>query len=224
MLLLIFDQLAFPITLCFYVEGIEKMSDQSQQQFYGQNPSVQTQQPPVNGQLQYGGPNYIPPPPKKKGIFSKKRTWFFIVALVIVIGVITSVNKGGSTSSTDTTSTSGTSSSTDSSAQPTTPPTKAMVWTTTQTITGNGTKKTAVFHVGNDWKIVWSCDPSSFATQYNVIVMVNNSDGTYADPSAINTLCKTGNTGDSTEEHQGGDVYLDITSEGAWKIQVQELK
>ncbi len=204
------------------------MNDQTQQQNYGQNPSVQTQQPPVYGQPQYGGPNYMPPQPKKKGIFSKKRTWFFIVALLIVVGIISNVNKGSSTSSTDTTLTSqsgtNTSNQNSSSAQPTTAPTKATTWTTTQTFAGDGTKKTAVFHVGDDWKIVWSCDPTSFATQYNVVVMVKNSDGTYADPTAVNTICKTGNTGDSTEEHQGGDIYLDVTSEGVWKIQIQELK
>ncbi len=108
--------------------------------------------------------------------------------------------------------------------QPTAAPTKAPTWTTVQTFTGNGNKKTAVFHVGNDWKIVWACDPASFDGSYNVMVDVKNSDNTDLDMAAINTICKAGNTGDFTEEHQGGDVYLDINSEGAWKVQIQELK
>jgi hypothetical protein len=114
-------------------------------------------------------------------------------------------------------------------AQPTQVPTKAPThtpqWTTVQTFTGNGTKKTAVFNVGDDWKIIWSCNPSSFyGGQYNVIISVYNSDTTPLDYAAVNTMCQAGNTGDVTEEHQGGDVYLDVSSEGSWKIQVQVLK
>lgn len=107
--------------------------------------------------------------------------------------------------------------------QPTAKPTQAPKWTTTHTFTGSGIKKTSVFTVPDDWKITWSCTPSSFYGSYNVIVAVYNSDGTMAD-IAVNTMCKAGNTGDMTEEHQGGDVYLDVNSEGDWNIQVQELK
>lgn len=99
------------------------------------------------------------------------------------------------------------------------------VWTTTHTFTGNGIKKTSVFTVGSDWKIIWKCTSSSFyGGQYNIIVGVDGSDGSMVDPVAINTVCKTGTTGDSTEEHSGGSVYLDVNSEGAWTITVQELK
>ena len=77
----------------------------------------------------------------------------------------------------------------------------------------------------NDWKIVWSCDPSSFSLgSYNLIVDVDNSDGSYLDPGAINTICQSGNTSDETEEHQSGTVYLDIQSEAAWTIQIEVLK
>lgn len=111
------------------------------------------------------------------------------------------------------------------SIPPTPPPTHALQWTTTQTFTGNGTKKTGYFTVPNDCKLVWKCDATSFyGSSYNVIVSVTGSDGTPIDPTAVNTLCKTGNTGDSTDEHQGGQIYLDVTSEGSWTIQVQELK
>jgi hypothetical protein len=98
-------------------------------------------------------------------------------------------------------------------------------WTTVQSFSGNGTKKTAYFTVPNDWKLVWKCNPASFyGGSYNMIVSVTGSDGTPIDPTAVNTICKAGNTGDSTDEHQGGQIYLDITSEGSWTIQVQELK
>ncbi|MFL5625968.1 MAG: hypothetical protein ACJ788_10295 [Ktedonobacteraceae bacterium] len=97
-------------------------------------------------------------------------------------------------------------------------------WTTTHNYKGSGIKKTDIFTVPDDWKITWSCNPSSFyGSQYNVQVYVYNSDGSIADV-AINALCKSGNTSGETEEHQGGDVYLDINSEADWTIKVQEFK
>jgi len=78
--------------------------------------------------------------------------------------------------------------------------------------------------VPGDWKVLWSCTPSSFyGGQYNVQLIVYNSDGTPAD-LAINAICQAGTTSGQTEEHKSGQVYLDINSEGAWTIQVQELK
>lgn len=41
---------------------------------------------------------------------------------------------------------------------------------------------------------------------------------------AVNTICQAGNTSDMTEEHSGGQVYLNVNSEGYWQLQVQELK
>ena len=71
---------------------------------------------------------------------------------------------------------------------------------------------------------MWKCDPTSFDNiNYNVIITVYNSDGTMAD-SGVNAMCSKTNTHDETEVHASGDVYLDITSEGDWTIQVQELK
>ncbi len=56
-----------------------------------------------------------------------------------------------------------------------------------------------------------------------MIVTVYNSDGTYAD-LAINDTCKNGNTKGETEEHQSGDIYLEIESEGSWTVHVQEFQ
>lgn len=103
-------------------------------------------------------------------------------------------------------------------------PTAVPKWTTTHSFTGNGIQKTAVFTVADDWKLNWSCTPSSFyGGSYNVQVYVYGSDGSLVDV-AINTICQAGNVSGSTEEHQGGDIYLDMESEGAWTVQVQELK
>jgi hypothetical protein len=104
-------------------------------------------------------------------------------------------------------------------------PTQApATWKTTHSFTGSGIKKTAIFTAPDDWKITWSCNPSSFyGSQYNVQVYVYSSDNTPTDV-AFNEICKNGNTSGDTEEHQGGDVYLEINSEGSWKVQVQELQ
>lgn len=98
-------------------------------------------------------------------------------------------------------------------------------WQTVQTFTGNGSKKTATFTVGDKWRIVWSCDPSSFSgDQYNIIIEVDNDDGSALDVGAVSTMCKPSNTTGDSEERKGGAVYLDIISEADWTIQVQEFK
>lgn len=153
-----------------------------------------------------------------------------LVLLCMLCGLMsTALSHGGSSPTTGQTGGSTTQATNTPSAtntpKPTATPTHTPKWTTVQTFTGNGDKKTGTFTVPDDWKIVWSCDPNSFdGIQFNVIVDVYGSDGTPIDPGAVNTICKSGNTGDSTEEHQGGDVYLDVQSEGAWTIQVQVLK
>jgi hypothetical protein len=104
-------------------------------------------------------------------------------------------------------------------------PTPVPTWQTTHTYTGNGIKKTETITVPGDWKLLWTCDPaSSYGGSYNVIVEVDNSDGTTADPAAINTICASGNTSGDTEERQAGNVYFSVNSEAAWTLTVQELK
>jgi len=107
--------------------------------------------------------------------------------------------------------------------QPTAVLTPTPNWTTIQTFIGSGNQKTPVFHVAANWKIVWSCTPSSFfSRQYNLLVGVNYSDTTPLDVGAIHSICRADNTSGTTEEHYGGDVYLTISSVGSWKIQIQE--
>lgn len=107
-----------------------------------------------------------------------------------------------------------------SAAMPTPSP---LAWGTTHTLTGNGVKKTEIFTVGDNWKIKWSCDPaSSYNGSYNVIITVHNANGTYKD-LAINTMCNSSNTSGETEEHSGGNVYLDIAVGYVWEVTIQEL-
>jgi hypothetical protein len=183
-----------------------------------------------------------PPPPTPQFIPPKKKsrkTLFIVlgvIAAVVFFGCIgisalaslgnqTTTNQSSATQATQQQPTQAQVTPTPAVPTPTPIPTHAPQWVTTHTFTGNGTKKTGYFTVPNDWKLVWKCDPTSFyGGQYNVIIGVTGSDGSLIDPAAVNTICKTGNTGDSTDEHQGGKIYLDVNSEGAWTIQVQELK
>jgi hypothetical protein len=102
-------------------------------------------------------------------------------------------------------------------------PTHTAKWTTTMTVNGNGSKKTAIFTVPSDWKILWSCTGGDYGGYLGVTVYDSNAG--YVD-GAVNATCKTGSapTTGETEEHQGGQVYLDVNGTGDWTLQVQELK
>ncbi len=170
-------------------------------------------------------PQFAPPPPPKR----KRHTWVWVLVAIAILIVLGQMGKAMISPQPDT--------STPPAATeiPTTPPlptliptptpTHALKWTTIQTFKANGNKKTSNFDVPDSWRLAWSCTPSSsYGGSYNVIVDVNNSDGTPLDPATINTICQKGNTSDTTEEHAGGTVYLDVLLEGQWVIKVQVLK
>ncbi len=102
-------------------------------------------------------------------------------------------------------------------------PTHALKWTTVQKFSGNGAKKTAIFTVPDDWKILWSCVGGDYGGYLGVTVYDSNA--AYVD-GAVNSTCKAGNTATTgeTEEHQSGSIYLDINGVGDWSLQVQEMK
>jgi hypothetical protein len=98
-----------------------------------------------------------------------------------------------------------------------------------QTITGNGSKKTAIFTAPDDWKILYSCTYQNIGGVTGdgaLSVSVYGSDGSIIDPGAVDATCKNGvaKTTGETEEHQGGQVYLDVNGTGDWTLLVQELK
>lgn len=183
------------------------------------------QQPPSQYQPQ---PPFMPPPPPSK----KPKRWPWIAAIIVALFVGYGIGHSPDpTTTTDNTaqtvvvSQPTTASSTPTATPTPTPKPKPKVWTTTHTFTGNGNKKTAIFSVPDDWKLQWKCDTSSFdGLNYNVIIDVDNPDGSYMDPSAINVICKSGNTNGETEEHQSGKAYLAVDSEGSWTLTIQELK
>jgi len=164
-----------------------------------------------------------PPPPKKR------RTWLWILlgaVAVLVLGCVGIVAIATSASQTGTTpqATSAPAGNTPAATQPpaaTPTPTHTLTWTTVQSFKGSGSKKTQTFTVGDNWRLKWTCDPASFSgIAFNVIIEVDNADGSYAD-LPVNTTCKPGNTSDVSYEAAGGTYLLSITSEGDWTIQVQ---
>ncbi len=113
-------------------------------------------------------------------------------------------------------------------SQPTQPTTSG-TWTTVQTFNGNGTEKTAIFTVPNDWKIVYTCtylNINGITADGVLVVSVFGANGMPLDAAAVNATCKNGvaKTTGETEEHQGGQVYLNITGTGDWTVQIQEPK
>ena len=172
------------------------------------------QQPPLPSQQ----PPFIQPP-------KKSRTWLWIITLIVVFFVGYGAGHSGSTASTDTTTTNIQASSTTPGAQDTPQATvKPKTWTVTHTFTGNGSKKTGTFSVPSDWKITWSCQETD-GIDAQLFISIYNSDATPFD-SGPDTTCKASGpkTTGETEEHQAGNVYLDINTAIPWSISIQELK
>lgn len=185
--------------------------------------------------------DFPPPPPASRPAFPRRvwswyttrRLWLKILIPALLVIVIASAAAAGGTggsqnaSSTPTTVASGPTATTGptNTPAPTATATRTPQWTTIQSFKGNGNKKTAIFTVPTDWRLLWTCDPNSFGgSQYNLIVDVYSDNGNILFPTAINTLCAPNNTTDNTEEHSGGNVYLDVTSEAAWTIAVQAFE
>jgi hypothetical protein len=99
-------------------------------------------------------------------------------------------------------------------------------WTTTHTFVGKGDTKTAVFSVLGEWKLTWTCDPTSASYgMYNLWLDTDDANGTVLDKSTVNTICEASNTHAETGvQQQDGNVYLDIGSGGSWVIAIQELE
>ena len=159
----------------------------------------------------------LPPPPPRKS-----RVWLIVLAVVgalVLCGVFGNAVNSQSTTGSSTANNSATTQATDTPV-PTT-------WTTIETFTGNGDKKTGTFSVPDDWRIIWSCQGLTDGTDVDglLYISVYNSDGSPLDLSAVGATCKYGKmTTDNTEEHQGGQVYLDINTGLSWEIEVQVLQ
>ena len=157
------------------------------------------------------------------------------VGLVILVALIVAIAVATSSGNSSTATTSATTSQVTQPAQQSTQaavtatPVHTLKWTTVETFSGNGNKKTAIFTAPSDWKILYTCTYQNIGgvTGDGALgVNVYGSDGSIIDPGAINATCKDGvaKTTGETEEHQSGQVYLDVVGTGDWTIQVQELR
>src|SRR5260221_5264624 len=187
---------------------------QQQSQYPGQQYSQYYQQPGMPPQQ---------PPKKRRG----PALWIGggclgLVVLVIILVSISIASAGNAVNNLAATVTVGTSNNT--STQPAS--TGSGKWTTTHTFTGNGTQKTPVFTAPSDWKVLYTCanqQISGTSIDGALSVTVYGTDNTPLDV-AVNAQCKTAKTTGETEEHQGGQVYLDMNGTGDWTVKVQELK
>jgi hypothetical protein len=195
------------------------------------NDPTQPSQPPYTHYPPQGYPSYPPPPyqqpqPKPK----KRRTWLWIVLGIVALAIFYQIGNAALSQTPTTTTpqaTTAPSGNTPAATQPpaaTQAPTKPPTWTSVQTFKGSGSKKTQTFTVGDNWRLKWTCDPASFGgSSFNVIIEVDNADGSYAD-LPVNTMCKPGNTSDTSYEATGGTYLLNVTSEGDWSIEIQVQK
>ena len=192
------------------------------------------QQPPNEGHERPPQPPYYPPgqqypqqpyyPPPGQPPKKKRRTWLWIVLgvlAIVVLGCIGVVALATSTSRTTTNSiatTIATSIPTSVKTQSATTPQAGQKWTTVRTFSGSSSKKTPFFTVPDDWRLMWQCRGGEFGG--NLTVTVYGSGNAYVD-LPINTTCAAGKTvSDTTEEHQGGSIYLDISALSDWTIHV----
>lgn len=158
-----------------------------------------------NPQYPYG-PQYPPYPPMPMPVPKKKPLWPWILALVLTALVASCCALVALVPGQHSTTI----------MQP------ATSWTVTHTFRGDGIKKTEAFTVGDDWKLQWKCNSDTANVGgYNVIVTVYTDTNTIQD-IAVNTICNPGNLSGETEEHQGGNIYLDVNSEASWTLTVQE--
>jgi hypothetical protein len=95
-------------------------------------------------------------------------------------------------------------------------------WVTIGTYGGNGDGNTPTFTVtGSQWRIVWSCDPSSIpGGQYFLGALLTVPGQPYGD-GVMDTTCQAGNTSGSTIQYTPGTYYLNVISQAAWTFQVQ---
>jgi len=99
-------------------------------------------------------------------------------------------------------------------------------WVTTHKFTGTGDKQTPIFSVPDNWRINWTCDArNNYGVEGFIGINVHNSDGTSSYAGDVSGNCAANKvTSDSSEEHQGGDVYLKVFAGIPWTIEVQEFK
>jgi hypothetical protein len=83
---------------------------------------------------------------------------------------------------------------------------------------GNGIASTAPFITGNKWTITYTFDCSSFGSQGNFQIYINNTDGSENDDAGANQLATSG--GSTDYYYDAGSHSLQINSECDWHVTV----
>lgn len=187
-----------------------------------QQPSYPPQYPPESP---YPMPPQAPAPKPRQRI-----PWLWIIGSLLVgliIGYAIHVppstpSTSSATTQQTTTASQPTQASTTAPATPT--PAHQAKWTTVESFSGSGSKKTAIFPVPSDWLIVWKCTGD---TTYNVDgtlgITVNDSQNNYVD--SLSETCKVAGSSGSSEEHQAGSIYLSVDFVGtSWSVSIQVMK
>ena len=197
-------------------------------------PSQPIYQPHLSQPLPPSPPSWQPPyqPPPAPPAPSKSTTPLgFVIIIILLVAALVAVvalsyqagrNSVVSAPPTPITTQQPTPTATAVPPTPTATPAPTPSWTTVQSFSGSTNKKTAIFSVPNDWKLLWTCTPDGFGGG-TFAVLIYSADNSPID-LAVNTICKAGMTSDETEEHQSGSIYLDVTAHAPWTIQIQVLQ
>jgi len=164
------------------------------------------------------GPPQPPAPKKKRGCL----TALAVVGVFFVVLIVAFAAAGGGSKNKGTDN-AGTTPSSGAPAAPTTAPAAAKPKAVAKPITvltesGHGIKTTAKFTVHGDWDLHYTYDCSSFGFKGNFVV--TGEGGGFPDVM-VNELGNKGS--DTTHQHDGGTLYLDINSECSWTVKVIDI-
>lgn len=187
---------------------------------YGQQPQWGQQAP---AGPQWGAPQ--PPAPKKRrGLKIVLGVVGGIIAIGVIAGIASGGNKTDGTADTadkaSTTAPAATGTTAAPKAKATAPaqPKPAAKPVTVLSESGHGIKTTAKFTVHGDWDLHYTYSCASFGMKGNFAVMGQGGD--FPDVM-VNELGMKG--ADTTHQHDGGTLYLDINSECSWTIKVVDI-
>jgi hypothetical protein len=87
-------------------------------------------------------------------------------------------------------------------------------------LSGSGQAQTAAFTTGDNWAITYTFNCSSFGSQGNFQIYINNTDSSENDDTGANQLAASG--GSTDHYYDAGKHYLQINSECAWHLTVTQ--
>lgn len=154
-----------------------------------------------------------------------------VILLIIIIAVATSSNNPTNTKSVASVNSKPAATTSKSTTSTTSTPAKSTTPAATTTTTpapqptvllnqsGSGQAQTASFTTGKSWSITYTFDCSSFGSQGNFQIYIDNTDGSYNTDTGANDLAMNG--GNTDYYYDAGSHYLQINSECDWTVTVK---